>query len=411
MKRIVLSNWISLDQDFLQVLSEVHLIDCPTITDVSCLQNVHTLSISRCRGVTDVSSLHKVHTLHLSHCEGISSILDLTGNSCLSVVNCPKVMDFRNVRRDAKFSLEHPHFLQITGLPNEIHEMTFTLFPEILFGLKVLTLKFDSVAILKIVDCLELTEFPVAFLKTRMRTVVIEQCESLHDVSALGNVLFVSISSCNRLRSLAGLGKDGRNQEISLSGCRSIVDFSPLNGLKKVCVQNCIGLRDLEQLRNVSHLIVGNCWCVERVSGLGKDNSIDCLELINNRNLRELQGLENIPVVVLSLSKPMDISSFQYGTNEKLVFLKSSDPPSPSSSPSSSSSPSCLLDWYSLESYQHQEVYLRRRIDSQCYHHNSYVSGNRSCAEKNSVEGKNKQPLRRSPFSNGLLFLLQCICH
>jgi hypothetical protein len=205
MKRIVLSNWISLDQDFLQVLSEVHLIDCPTITDVSCLQNVHTLSISRCRGVTDVSSLHKVHTLHLSHCEGISSILDLTDNSCLSVVNCPKVMDFRNVRRDAKFSLEHPHFLQITGLPNEIHEMTFTEFPEILFGLKVLTLKFDSVAILKIVDCLELTEFPVAFLKTRMRTVVIEQCESLHDVSALGNVLFVSISSCNRLRSLAGL--------------------------------------------------------------------------------------------------------------------------------------------------------------------------------------------------------------
>ena len=77
-----------------------------------------------------------------------------------------------------------------------------------------------------------------------MRTVVIEQCESLHDVSALGNVFFVSISSCNGLRSLAGLGKDGKNQEISLSGCRSIVDFSPLNGLKKVCVQNCIGLRD-----------------------------------------------------------------------------------------------------------------------------------------------------------------------
>ena len=400
MKRLVLHDCVAINMDFIQLLTEVHLIDCLSITDVSCLRNVRTLYLSRCRGITDVSTLHKVHSLHLSHCDGVANIPRLTENSCLSVVNCPKVMDFSNISRDAKFSLEHPHFLQVSGLPSRIHEMSFAAFPEIAFGLKVFSLKFEFVEMLKISDCLELIEFPIAFLSKRIQQVFIQNCQNFQEISSLANIPRISVSSCNRLRSLAGLNKE-RNQEISLIGCRSIDDFSLLNGMRKVVVQNCIGFHDVSQLKNVTHLIIEHCWSVEDLSGLGKDHgcSIDRLELINNRNVVHLQGIEDIPELVLSLVKPMNFSSFAAGMNRKLVLFRNeggSSLPFPNQRG--------LLDVYSWETFADHEVYLRRRSDA--IPSQKKKKGVQSASSSSSSDKKARS---RSSVPTGICFS-QCIC-
>jgi hypothetical protein len=61
------------------------------IVDVSNLGNVRTLRLSGCTGITDVSALNNVHTLDLSHCNQISDISELTSVVVLDISGCRNI--------------------------------------------------------------------------------------------------------------------------------------------------------------------------------------------------------------------------------------------------------------------------------------------------------------------------------
>ena len=58
---------------------KINLNGCSEVTDVSMLDNVHTLDLSECDNVTDVSMLGNVHTLNLSYCYNVTDV-SMLGN-------------------------------------------------------------------------------------------------------------------------------------------------------------------------------------------------------------------------------------------------------------------------------------------------------------------------------------------
>lgn len=78
------------------LINGIYTIDlsrCKKIRDVSALGEAHTLSLSSCENVTDVSALGKVHTLDLSDCPGITDVAALGAVRTLSLRGCRNVTD------------------------------------------------------------------------------------------------------------------------------------------------------------------------------------------------------------------------------------------------------------------------------------------------------------------------------
>ena len=72
---------------------QIKLIDCPDVTDVSMLGNVHTLDLIDCDNVTDVSMLGNGHTLNLSGCFNVTDVSMLGNVHTLNLSDCDNVTD------------------------------------------------------------------------------------------------------------------------------------------------------------------------------------------------------------------------------------------------------------------------------------------------------------------------------
>jgi hypothetical protein len=91
-------------------LNNVHtlkIIGCYNITDVSALNNVHTLDLSECKNITNVNVLRNVHTLILTGCENITDVSELGNVHTLNLTGCDKITDFSALKNiydlDLKF--------------------------------------------------------------------------------------------------------------------------------------------------------------------------------------------------------------------------------------------------------------------------------------------------------------------
>ena len=77
-------------------LNNVHTLNlrnCYKITDVSALGNVHTLDLFRCYKITDVSALGNVYDLDLTYCGDITDVSALGKVNTLDLSNCKQITD------------------------------------------------------------------------------------------------------------------------------------------------------------------------------------------------------------------------------------------------------------------------------------------------------------------------------
>jgi hypothetical protein len=73
----------------------------------------------------------------------------------------------------------------------------------------------------------------------------------------LGNINSVSVSNCDGVFSLAGLGKGSK--KISLAYMKNVSDFTPVKDVRKVHISNCVQFPGGSHLQNVQYLTLEKC--------------------------------------------------------------------------------------------------------------------------------------------------------
>jgi hypothetical protein len=91
---------------------------CDNITDVSTLENVHTLDLSSCDYITDISALGNVHTLILSGCCNITDVSALGNVNTLELRSCNKITDVSALGNVHNLDLSYCNITDVSMLGN-----------------------------------------------------------------------------------------------------------------------------------------------------------------------------------------------------------------------------------------------------------------------------------------------------
>lgn len=202
-------------QNFILMLGEynvlqflIHFIKFPRITDVTALQNVHTLDLSNCTILTDVSPLRNVHTLKLQNCFSVSDVSALRNVNTLDLSSCHKITDI-----------------------------------SALSGVKHLNLR----------NCRGITDVSAL---GNVRVLNLQNCKNVTDVSMLGNIYDLSLNYCVQIKDVSGLKNVSR---LYLRGCVGITDISMLGNVQVLDLSLCTQITDVSMLRKVRALDLRGC--------------------------------------------------------------------------------------------------------------------------------------------------------
>lgn len=128
---------------------------------------------------------------------------------------------------------------------------------------------------------------------TNILQVDLQFCHVLTDVSALGAVQRLTISSCHALADISGLGRG--NQRVTLSCLPSLTDVSCLGTVAHVVLHRLELVADVSQLEtgSVQSLEVADCYLVTSVRSLGRIPSLKLESLFWLTDVPQLPQRDN----------------------------------------------------------------------------------------------------------------------
>jgi hypothetical protein len=321
---------------------KVQLEELPKITDISSLRNLDALTLRNCDGVTNIDCLTNVLSLDISFCHGITKNLISSRLKKLTIMHCP--------------SLEYPNLLPDT-CPSLKQLRLYSISIDMLR-------QWEKIVLLELFCCDTVSDVSGLVLCSNLKYVTFQECVNISDVTmlgflrrisifdcpitslkGLGNIYQVSLTDCNDLTSLEGLGAN--NHCVMLSNCTTIEDFTLLRHCYKVMINggegfrslvtrrkengevetfndcnvhilylkslsirhvsefsyirntimfcDCFRLKKIIGLENVLEVYVSNCKLLEDVRGLGRNNKVvlhSCSKLTDVKSLAKLPFLQ-----------------------------------------------------------------------------------------------------------------------
>jgi hypothetical protein len=120
-----------------------------------------------------------------------------------------------------------------------------------------------------------------------LKSITIEDCDSITDVSCFSNVKKLKFSCCPNITDVSSLNNV---RELSLCYCECVTDVSSLGRVYNLELSHCYCITDVSALGNVHILNLNESTRVKEVSALKNVYELH-LELFNGNNLN---GLENV---------------------------------------------------------------------------------------------------------------------
>jgi hypothetical protein len=372
--------------EYFPYLQEIYLVNCPEITDLTtvahvpliyldycnrltdmnmCGENQILVSISHCSSLVDMKGLGKVKKLELYYCDGIIDVSPLSNVFNLSIVNCDNVNDYSSLSNNCHLLLRTRFIFFFPALHSGKHFTFHTVNIKDLspFSSSAETLRliscyeidlfdqprFQKLKVLELRNCSSISDVNCLAAVQSLYSLIIDSCESVRDISKLGEIPVLKLDSCESLDSLDGLGIS--NQSVKISCCPRISYFEPLSSVPKVQIVSCskfpvstipflsrtndrtrktdlppklLFLDRLPQLVDVVHLdnlyflkisycpgllslnnaclkeihtvFISYCENLEDITGLGKNY---CVELQHCDQLKNIGALNSVPFLVV----------------------------------------------------------------------------------------------------------------
>lgn len=289
-------------------LMEVSLIGCAELVNVSSLNKVHTVYIEDCEMVVNIDSLKNVNSLTVVFCEGIRNISSLTNNSKLIIHHCPNVKDINKLYNSGLVHLETDLIVDIS---------TINHFPSLKFFALQRCTSFHKAGSLKSLPLrfIELYSSPLIDTSpfSHVHTITLSKCNSILRLSGLGSVPCIYLIKCKNIHDISGLGQ---NKYVWIESCPSISDFSSLKNLPKVYIKLCQGLTNGHDLENVYDLCIDRCSSLLDIHMLGKVYELDIKNLYG---VTSLEGLGNVTNITITNCKNLQ-SLAGLGNNETITL-------------------------------------------------------------------------------------------
>lgn len=190
------------------------------------------LKLASC-GVRDVTKFSHIYDLQLHNCHAITDISCLNDNHKITISNCSGIRDYSNAFK---------HCYEITIYCRETHRHEQSIDVYTLVNVKKLLLSNlpflvderplpSSLSSLSIFSCPVLSRLP----ENNLRTVKISCCKNFMSLENMTNIKNVELTELN-IESLDGLGV--ANRSITISDCRKIRDWKAVRENEFVCFEN-----------------------------------------------------------------------------------------------------------------------------------------------------------------------------
>lgn len=235
-----------IEANHLSNLQELTIMDCDSLVDVSALGNIPVLLISSCSRlinlsglglknqeltlielpVYEVNHLGNVPVLHIDCCQNVTDISGLTNNKTLSIIRCGDIEDYS--------SIKNIQFAELFPSPHRLDDF---------HSLIELTIGFND----------EITDIScLANVKT-LQEVEIDQCINIQDINCFSHVSILKINGNQVFTNISALGNV---KKLSLSSCIRLTSLFGLANNDEVMIVDCIGLQSLfsSQLSTHSHV-------------------------------------------------------------------------------------------------------------------------------------------------------------
>lgn len=290
----------------------LHLIDCPLLSDVSCLRGIHDLKIESCRNFKDISGLgghYRLSIISLGFQEligyeslvGIPHIylqgLDIADlsvlqyaqsvklNDCLSITNITPIKNAKTVELiDCACAESIIDLCEVSHLVVKQIFQPIPLSDLMKMKNKTLEIEFPSIEGIDLIDkpFLAHTEHLTLFYSSfgsptilkfsllsfqHLLSITIEASANewmpshFIDIDSIQGLADIPTVRLLHLRNLSNIGCLGRNRCVELRFCPKISDVSSLSNVSLVTIEDCEGILDYSVLMKVPRLkIMRSSW-------------------------------------------------------------------------------------------------------------------------------------------------------
>ncbi len=256
LKEFYISSYDFTDFPVISNLESLTFNNCPSVPldelNIPAYSNLRILKFLYCESIDDVSCLDRIHELHISRCHQIQDISCLNHNHKIVIDNCDSIVDYSSCFRHSKVievtcyarkkvCFDFSKLLEVSELDLAGRRTTFNttmfIFPPCKTLRQVVVSGFDI-------------PFTIP-ANHQIRSIVIAGCASFKSLSNFGSISSVSLMNL-KIDSLEGLGMG--NHVVEIQRCPLIRDFAPLKHCDKVIIRDCQGFEDISQVRGVKEL-------------------------------------------------------------------------------------------------------------------------------------------------------------
>ncbi len=193
-------------------LRHLKLASCG-VRDVTKFSHIYDLQLHNCHAITDISCLNDNHKITISNCNGIRDYSNAFKYCYEITIYCREA--HRNEQSINVYNLVNVKKLLLSNLPFLVDERPLP----------------SSLTSLSIFSCPALSRLP----ENNLRTVKISCCKNFMSLENMTNIKNVELTELN-IESLDGLGV--ANRSIMIFDCRKIRDWKAVRENEFVCFEN-----------------------------------------------------------------------------------------------------------------------------------------------------------------------------
>lgn len=193
-------------------LRYLKLVSC-SVRDVTKFSHIYDLQLHHCHAITDISCLNDNHKITINNCNGIRDYSNAFKNCYEITIYC--IGSHQNNQHINVYNLVNVKKLLLSNHPFLIDERPLP----------------SSLSSLSIFSCPVLSRLP----ENNLRSVRISSCEKFLSLENMTNIKNVELTGLN-IESLDGLGV--ANRSIMISNCRKIRDWNAMRENDFVSVKN-----------------------------------------------------------------------------------------------------------------------------------------------------------------------------
>ena len=244
------------------------------------------INLADCIAITDFSSLQYIMHVDLAGCDQITSadLIHFSYTKTLNLSGCNLITDVS--------MLSHLEGLNISRCYN----ITDVSHLSQLHTLKLHRCRITDVSALGNVKNLDLSS-----------------CCNLTNVSALGNVEILVLSCCNNLTDVSALGNV---KNLDLHGCDSLMDVSGLSNVRELNLNNCEHITDVSNLINVEKLYLLGCYSITDIPCF----TAKILDL-SFCKITDFSKLINVQELILQYCTQITNNDLQFFVNKRFLDL------------------------------------------------------------------------------------------